>query len=229
MSVEATTVSELTAADVASRPSVVAALASRTLDVMVAGLALLALVPVIAVAATAVRLSSPGPVLFRQRRLGRGMRPFTVLKFRTMRADADSAVHREFVRSLIDGKPEPDQHGKLYKLVIDDRITRVGRFLRSWSLDELPQLINVLRGEMSLVGPRPVIEYEVEQYPDWYLRRFAVKPGLTGLWQVSGRNERTYEEMVRFDVEYAERRSLWLDLRILARTAVVVMRRQGVA
>jgi lipopolysaccharide/colanic/teichoic acid biosynthesis glycosyltransferase len=229
MSVEATTVSELTAADVASRPSVVAALASRTLDVMVAGLALLALVPVIAVAATAVRLSSPGPVLFRQRRLGRGMRPFTVLKFRTMRADADSAVHREFVRSLIDGKPEPDQHGKLYKLVVDDRITRVGRFLRSWSLDELPQLINVLRGEMSLVGPRPVIEYEVEQYPDWYLRRFAVKPGLTGLWQVSGRNERTYEEMVRFDVEYAEQRNLWLDLRILARTAVVVMRRQGVA
>jgi lipopolysaccharide/colanic/teichoic acid biosynthesis glycosyltransferase len=228
MSVEATTVSELTA-DVASPPSVVAALASRTLDVMVAGLALLALVPVIAVAATAVRLSSPGPVLFRQRRLGRGMRPFTVLKFRTMRADADSAVHRDFVRSLIDGKPEPDQHGKLYKLVVDDRITRVGRFLRSWSLDELPQLINVLRGEMSLVGPRPVIEYEVEQYPDWYLRRFAVKPGLTGLWQVSGRNERTYEEMVRFDVEYAEQRNLWLDLRILARTAVVVMRRQGVA
>ena len=229
MSVEATTVSELTAADVASRPSVVAALASRTLDVSIAGLALLVLVPVIAAAAVAVRLSSPGPVLFRQRRLGRGMRPFTVLKFRTMRADADSAVHREFVRSLIDGKPEPDQHGKLYKLVVDDRITRVGRFLRSWSLDELPQLINVLRGEMSLVGPRPVIEYEVEQYPDWYLRRFAVKPGLTGLWQVSGRNERTYEEMVRFDVEYAEQRNLWLDLRILARTAVVVMRRQGVA
>jgi lipopolysaccharide/colanic/teichoic acid biosynthesis glycosyltransferase len=108
-------------------------------------------------------------------------------------------------------------------------VTKVGRFLRSWSLDEVPQLWNVLRGEMSLVGPRPVIEYEVEQYPDWYLRRFAVKPGLTGLWQVSGRNERTYEEMVRFDIEYAERRSLWMDLRILARTALVVMRRQGVA
>jgi lipopolysaccharide/colanic/teichoic acid biosynthesis glycosyltransferase len=228
MSVEVTTVSELTA-DVTHRPSVLASLASRTLDVCVASLALLALVPVIAITALAVRSTSPGPVLFRQRRLGRGMRPFTVLKFRTMRADADSAVHREFVRSLIDGKPKPDQHGKLYKLVVDDRITRVGRFLRSWSLDELPQLINVLRGDMSLVGPRPVIEYEVEQYPDWYLRRFAVKPGLTGLWQVSGRNERTYEEMVRFDVEYAEQRNLWLDLRILARTALVVMRRQGVA
>jgi lipopolysaccharide/colanic/teichoic acid biosynthesis glycosyltransferase len=227
MSVDVTTVRELTGVE--RRPNPVAATASRVLDVLIAGLALLALVPVIAVAAAAVRLSSPGPVLFRQRRLGRGMRPFTVLKFRTMRADADSAVHRDFVRSLIDNKPEPEQHGKLYKLVVDDRVTRVGRFLRSWSLDEVPQLINVLRGEMSLVGPRPVIEYEVEQYPDWYLRRFAVKPGLTGLWQVSGRNERTYEEMVRFDVEYAESRNLWLDLRILARTAVVVMRRQGVA
>jgi lipopolysaccharide/colanic/teichoic acid biosynthesis glycosyltransferase len=227
MSVEVTTMAELTRAE--PQPRAAASLAHRLLDVAVAGLVLVALVPLIAAAALAVRLTSPGPVLFRQRRLGRGMRPFTVLKFRTMRADADSTVHRDFVRSLIAGKPEPDEHGQLYKLVVDDRVTRVGRFLRSWSLDEVPQLWNVLRGEMSLVGPRPVIEYEVEQYPDWYLRRFAVKPGMTGLWQVSGRNERTYEEMVRFDVEYAERRSLWLDLRILARTALVVMRRQGVA
>jgi lipopolysaccharide/colanic/teichoic acid biosynthesis glycosyltransferase len=168
-------------------------------------------------------------VLFRQRRLGRNMRPFTVLKFRTMKADADSAVHREYVRSLIGADPEQHARGELYKLAVDPRVTPVGRFLRSWSIDEVPQLWNVLRGDMSLVGPRPVIEYEVEQYPEWYLRRFAVKPGMTGLWQVSGRNERTYEEMVRFDVEYAERRSLWMDLRILARTALVVMRRQGVA
>jgi lipopolysaccharide/colanic/teichoic acid biosynthesis glycosyltransferase len=227
MSVDITTMTELTGSEAPPRAAV--SLVHRILDMAVAGLALVVLVPVIAAAAVAVRLSSPGPVLFRQRRLGRGMRPFTVLKFRTMRADADSAVHREFVRSLIAGKPEPDEHGQLYKLVVDDRVTRVGRFLRSWSLDEVPQLWNVLRGDMSLVGPRPVIEYEVEQYPDWYLERFAVKPGMTGLWQVSGRNERTYEEMVRFDVEYAERRSLWLDLRILARTALVVMRRQGVA
>ena len=157
------------------------------------------------------------------------MRPFTVLKFRTMRADADSALHRDYVRSLIGTDAPENPPDNLYKLVVDPRVTQVGRFLRSWSLDEIPQLWNVLRGEMSLVGPRPVIEYEVEQYPDWYLRRFAVKPGLTGLWQVSGRNERTYEEMVRFDIEYAERRSLWMDLRILARTAIVVMRRQGVA
>jgi lipopolysaccharide/colanic/teichoic acid biosynthesis glycosyltransferase len=227
MSVDVSTMAELTRT--VARPRPATSLARRALDVSVAGTVLLLMVPVIAVAAIAVRLSSPGPVLFRQRRLGRNMRPFTVLKFRTMRADADSALHRDYVRSLIGTQPPEDAPDNLYKLVIDPRVTRVGRFLRSWSLDEVPQLWNVLRGEMSLVGPRPVIEYEVEQYPDWYLRRFAVKPGLTGLWQVSGRNEKTYEEMVRFDIEYAERRSLWLDLRILARTALVVMRRQGVA
>ena len=227
MSVDVSTMVELTST--VARPKPATSLARRALDVTVAGTVLLVLVPVIVVSAIAVRLSSPGPVLFRQRRLGRQMQPFTVLKFRTMRADADSALHRDYVRSLIGTQPPDDAPDNLYKLVIDPRVTRVGRFLRSWSIDELPQLWNVLRGEMSLVGPRPVIEYEVEQYPDWYLRRFAVKPGLTGLWQVSGRNEKTYEEMVRYDIEYAERRSLWLDLRILARTALVVMRRQGVA
>jgi len=227
MSVDVSTMAELTRT--MSRPAPASMMARRALDVAVAGTVLLAMVPVIAITAIAVRMTSPGPVLFRQRRLGRQMRPFTVLKFRTMRADADSAVHREYVRQLIGTTPEDQRREGLFKLAVDDRITRVGRFLRSWSLDELPQLWNVLRGEMSLVGPRPVIEYEVEQYPDWYLRRFAVKPGLTGLWQVSGRNELSYEDMVRFDIEYAERRSLWLDVRILARTALVVMRRQGVA
>ena len=227
MTVDITTAAELTAP--ATRPGLVENLARRTLDIAVAAVVLLLMAPVIAVVALTVRLSSPGPVFFRQRRLGRSMRPFTVLKFRTMRANADSALHRDYVRSLIGTDAPENPPDNLYKLVVDPRVTKVGRFLRSWSLDEVPQLWNVLRGEMSLVGPRPVIEYEVEQYPDWYLRRFAVKPGLTGLWQVSGRNERTYEEMVRFDVEYAERRSLWMDLRILARTAIVVMRRQGVA
>jgi lipopolysaccharide/colanic/teichoic acid biosynthesis glycosyltransferase len=227
MSVDVSTMAELTRT--VTRPKPATSLARRALDVSIAGTALLVLVPVIVVAAIAVRLSSPGPVLFRQRRLGRHMRPFTVLKFRTMKADADSAVHKEYVRQMIGTQPEEPPREGLYKLAVDDRITGVGRFLRSWSLDEVPQLWNVLRGEMSLVGPRPVIEYEVEQYPDWYLRRFAVKPGLTGLWQVSGRNELSYEDMVRFDIEYAERRSLWLDLRILARTALVVVRRQGVA
>jgi lipopolysaccharide/colanic/teichoic acid biosynthesis glycosyltransferase len=227
MSVDVSTMAELTRTVTRAKPAT--SLARRALDVSIAGTVLLVLVPVIVVAAIAVRATSPGPVLFRQRRLGRHMRPFTVLKFRTMRADADSKVHREYVRQLIGTEQEGQRREGLYKLAVDDRITRVGRFLRSWSLDEVPQLWNVLRGEMSLVGPRPVIEYEVEQYPDWYLRRFAVKPGLTGLWQVSGRNELSYEDMVRFDIEYAERRSLWLDLRILVRTALVVMRRQGVA
>jgi lipopolysaccharide/colanic/teichoic acid biosynthesis glycosyltransferase len=204
------------------------AVARRMFDIAFATVSLLLLAPIILVAALAVMASSPGPVLFRQRRLGRDRTPFTVLKFRTMWAGADSGPHREYVQTLLEGGAgEPD--GGLYKLAVDDRVTRIGRFLRSWSLDELPQLFNVLRGEMSLVGPRPVIPYEAELYPDDYLPRFAVKPGLTGLWQVSGRNERTYEEMVRFDVEYAERRSLGLDALILLKTVWVVLRRKGVA
>jgi lipopolysaccharide/colanic/teichoic acid biosynthesis glycosyltransferase len=210
------------------RVVIASAVARRVLDVAVATAALLVLAPIILVVALAVLASSPGPVLFRQRRLGRDRTPFTVLKFRTMWAEADSAPHREYVRTLLDGGTS-EPNGGLYKLAVDDRVTRVGRFLRSWSLDELPQLINVLRGEMSLVGPRPVIPYEAELYPDDYLPRFSVKPGLTGLWQVSGRNERTYEEMVRFDVEYAERRSLALDALILVKTVWVVLRRKGVA
>jgi lipopolysaccharide/colanic/teichoic acid biosynthesis glycosyltransferase len=204
------------------------ALAGRILDLTLATVALLVLAPIIVLTALAVRLDSPGPIIFRQRRLGRDQRPFTVLKFRTMRAHADCTPHREYTRQLItrgDAKPE----GGLYKLAVDDRVTRIGRRLRSWSLDELPQLINVLKGEMSLVGPRPVLEYEVDHYPGWYMDRFAVKPGLTGLWQVSGRNERSYEEMVRFDVEYAQRKGLLLDIRILVKTVWVVLRRKGVA
>lgn len=215
------------------------ALLFRTFDVLVSALLLIVLSPIMALVALAVRLDSPGPALFRQERLGRRMTPFQVLKFRTMRTGADSTPHRDYVRSLIADEPAradggvtgqaDGENGVLFKLAVDDRITRVGRFLRSWSLDELPQLWNVLRGDMSLVGPRPVIPYEVEFYPEWYFDRFGVKPGLTGLWQVSGRNERTYEEMVRFDVDYVERKSFVLDFQILARTAWVVARRQGVA
>ncbi len=206
--------------------------ARRLLDITVAGGVLLALSPLLAAIALAIRLESRGPVIFRQRRLGQGLQPFTVLKFRTMRHGVDAAPHRDYVHSLID-QPDGAERGRLYKLSVDDRVTATGRFLRSWSLDELPQLVNVLRGEMALVGPRPVIPYEVERYPEPYLRRFAVKPGLTGLWQVSGRNERTYDEMVRYDIEYAQRAcqrgALLLDLSILARTLPVVLGRQGVA
>jgi lipopolysaccharide/colanic/teichoic acid biosynthesis glycosyltransferase len=200
----------------------------RTTDFLVATLLLLLATPLLVLIALAIRIDSKGPVLFRQRRVGRGQREFTIFKFRTMCHDADATRHRKYVQTLIGGNSQAER-GRLYKLSVDDRVTRVGRVLRSWSLDELPQLINVLRGQMALVGPRPVIPYEVEMYPKDYLRRFAVKPGLTGLWQVSGRNERTYDEMVSFDIEYAEADSLLLDLRILIKTVPVVLRRQGVA
>jgi lipopolysaccharide/colanic/teichoic acid biosynthesis glycosyltransferase len=200
----------------------------RALDVLVAGGLLLVLLPLLVLLVLAVRLDSSGPALFRQRRAGRGLREFTMLKFRTMYTGADATPHREYVQALIGDERGPER-GRLYKLSVDDRVTRVGRFLRSWSLDELPQLINVLLGQMALVGPRPVIPYEVEMYPEDYLGRFDVKPGLTGLWQVSGRNERTYEEMVKLDVQYAHEASLLLDLRILVKTVPVVLRRQGVA
>lgn len=203
----------------------------RALDVVLAaGLLVLAL-PLLAVAALAIALDSPGPVLFRQRRLGRDQRPFTMLKLRTMRADADPARHRDYVHQLIETAAEAPSTSSsaLFKLATDDRITRVGRVLRRTSIDELPQMWNVLCGGMSLVGPRPVLAYEVEKYPRWYLRRFAVRPGLTGLWQVSGRNERTYEEMIVLDIAYAEGRSLSLDLVILIKTVGVVLRRRGVA
>jgi len=200
----------------------------RTLDVVAAVVLLILLTPVLALIALVVKLDSPGPVLFRQRRLGRDRAPFTVHKFRTMKQGASHDVHRAFVLSLIAGEePAPVKGEPRFKLSGDARVTRVGRFLRRSSLDELPQLWNVLRGEMSLVGPRPPIPYEVEHYPPHWLARFAVKPGVTGLWQVNGRSELTMEEMVKLDIEYAERRSLWLNLRILARTVPVVLTARG--
>jgi len=200
----------------------------RALDIVVAGSLLLLLSPLLLVIVLIIRLESSGPAIFRQQRLGHKLHPFTIFKFRTMRHGADVAPHREYVQSLIK-RPRGSERGRLYKLSVDDRVTKVGRFLRSWSLDELPQLLNVLRGHMALVGPRPVIPYEVDLYPEAYLGRFNVKPGLTGLWQVSGRNERTYDEMVRLDIEYAERASLLLDLSIIARTVPILISRRGVA
>jgi len=203
--------------------------ARRVLDVTLAGLVIVLLSPLLIALAIAIRLDSPGPALFRQRRIGYGQREFTVFKFRSMRSDADPRGHRDYVTALIRGKEASGGRDNLYKLAVDDRITPVGRWIRRWSLDELPQLFNVVSGDMALVGPRPAIPYEVAEYPSWYLDRFSVKPGLTGLWQVSGRNERTYEEMVRLDIEYAERRSLLLDLSILARTPLTVLARKGAA
>jgi lipopolysaccharide/colanic/teichoic acid biosynthesis glycosyltransferase len=195
--------------------------------VAIAAIALSVCAPILIVAAIAVRLETDGPVVFRQRRLGRRRTPFVVYKLRTLRHGADPAVHRDYINSLLSGT-EPEQPG-LYKLTADDRVTRVGRFLRRSSIDELPQLVNVLRGEMSIVGPRPVIEYESESYPPSYNRRFAVKPGMTGLWQVSGRSERSYVEMLELDIEWAEQASVGLYLSIVARTPAALLRSSSAA
>ncbi|HEX5711811.1 MAG TPA: sugar transferase [Solirubrobacterales bacterium] len=219
-------------ADSASESRWLAAL-RRLFDIVFATTLIVLFSPILIAVAVAVRLDSHGPSLFRQRRVGHREREFTLFKFRSMRLDADPRGHKEYVTALIkgaDGSANGDGEGKdLYKLAVDNRITPVGRWIRKWSLDELPQLFNVLLGDMTLVGPRPAIPYEVAEYPNWYLQRFSVKPGLTGYWQVSGRNERTYEEMVRLDIEYAERRSLGLDLSILVKTPWVVLSRKGVA
>jgi lipopolysaccharide/colanic/teichoic acid biosynthesis glycosyltransferase len=201
----------------------------RLIDLGGSSLLILLFSPLLIGVALAVRVNSPGPALFRQRRVGLERSEFTIFKFRSMRLDADPQGHREYVTALIDGKAASHGRENLYKLAVDDRITPVGRWIRRWSLDELPQLFNVFLGDMSLVGPRPAIPYEVEAYPAWYLERFAVKPGMTGLWQVSGRNERTYEEMVRLDIEYVENRSLLGDLAILAKTPITVLARKGAA
>ena len=203
----------------------------RVLDLFVALTLIILFSPILAAVALAVRLDSRGPALFRQRRVGAGQREFTLYKFRSMRLDADPRGHREYVTALIKGEGTSSESGRenLYKVAVDNRITPVGRRIRQWSLDELPQLFNVVLGDMTLVGPRPAIPYEVAEYPNWYLRRFSVKPGLTGLWQVSGRSERTYEEMVRLDIEYTERRSLGLDLLILLKTPWTVLSRKGAA
>jgi lipopolysaccharide/colanic/teichoic acid biosynthesis glycosyltransferase len=215
----------------------------RALDIVGSAVLLVIMAPLLCVIVIAVRLDSPGPAVFRQLRVGRNRKPFTVNKFRSMYNGAAHDRHREFVLRLIKGDPPQhdvpdteiageDAPGRnpprpYYKMIADPRITRVGRALRRSSLDELPQLWNVLRGEMSLVGPRPAIPYEVEHYPPAWLDRFAVKPGLTGLWQVSGRSSVTLDEMVRLDIEYAHRRTLWLNLWILIRTMPAVISTKG--
>jgi lipopolysaccharide/colanic/teichoic acid biosynthesis glycosyltransferase len=199
----------------------------RVLDVVVAAVALIVLSPVLLAIAALIRLDSPGWVVFRQRRVGRDLDEFTVNKFRTMRADADHEKHRAYVLGLIAGRGDEDRQRPMLKLAGDDRITRVGAHLRRTSLDELPQLWNVLRGDMSLVGPRPPIPYEVEQYREHWLRRFAVKPGLTGLWQVNGRSEVSVEDMMQLDIEYVRRRSVWLNVKIIVRTIPVVLSCRG--
>jgi exopolysaccharide biosynthesis polyprenyl glycosylphosphotransferase len=199
----------------------------RASDIIIAALALALLAPVWLVVALLIKLDSRGPVFYKQERVGMDGRLFLFYKFRTMRTGADDAAHREYLKQYIAGQSETnlgDEEKPVYKLRGDTRITRLGRILRRLSLDELPQLLNVLRGDMSVVGPRPPIPYEVEAYELWHRKRLDMKPGLTGLWQVSGRNRLPFEEMVRLDLFYIENWSLLLDLKIILRTLPVMLR-----
>jgi lipopolysaccharide/colanic/teichoic acid biosynthesis glycosyltransferase len=195
-------------------------LAKRALDIIVALLALALLSPVLLLAALLIKLTSRGPVLFRGTVIGRYGRPFTYYKLRTMVVDGDDGAHRRFIQQFV-------AQGPLRKLVDDPRITPVGRWLRRTSLDEMAQMINVLRGQMSIVGPRPPVPYEYEHYTPYHQRRLAVPPGITGLAQVRARSRASFEEMVAIDLEYIRRRSLALDVVIMARTIWVVLSARG--
>jgi lipopolysaccharide/colanic/teichoic acid biosynthesis glycosyltransferase len=202
----------------------------RGLDVL-GSLALLMLMsPVMVLIAILVKATSRGPVFFRQERIGQRGKPFTMLKFRSMRPDAGHAIHKDYVTWFIksSGQAKDAAGAGVFKITNDPRITAVGRILRNTSLDEFPQFINVLRGEMSLVGPRPPLPYEVEQYKSWHLRRvLEAKPGITGLWQVTGRSRTTFDEMVRLDIRYARSVSLWTDVKILLATPRAVISGKG--
>jgi len=200
----------------------------RLIDVALAAVALIALSPLLLLIAVAVRLDSPGPVIFRQLRLGRNQRPFVMLKFRTMWRDADDRLHREAVHKTANGiRTELPNGKKVYKSLDDPRITRLGKVLRATGLDELPQIVNVLRGEMSLVGPRPAVPYELPYYKPWHHNRFAVRPGITGLWQVKRSHSTDFDDMMRLDVEYTASCSVWEDLKLMALTIPSIVRERG--
>jgi exopolysaccharide biosynthesis polyprenyl glycosylphosphotransferase len=210
----------------------VAGALKRTLDIVGSTVALILFAPLFLVIAIAIKTTSKGPVFFRQERIGQNGQSFVFLKFRSMKANNDSSIHQDYVRQLIAGKAERHQSngngGGVFKLTEDPRITPVGAFLRRTSMDELPQFFNVLQGEMSLVGPRPPLPYEVEAYDFWHRRRLIeVKPGITGLWQVSGRSRVTFDEMVRLDLRYARSWSPWMDLKILLLTPRAVLLGEG--
>jgi len=196
--------------------------AKRAIDVIGSALGLVLLSPLLLILAVAIVVDTGRPVLFHQIRLGRGLREFRVLKFRTMKFGATSEAHRAYIKKLATGRVDEDG---LKKLTEDPRVTRMGAFLRRTSLDELPQLVNVLAGDMSLVGPRPALEYELEYYTDEHYERFAVRPGMTGLWQVSGRSELGFTEMLDLDADYARFSDLVTDVKILLKTPAAAVSR----
>jgi lipopolysaccharide/colanic/teichoic acid biosynthesis glycosyltransferase len=212
--------------------------AKRLVDAVGAALLLVLLSPMLLLIAVAVRIDSKGPALFIQDRVGAKLArrdgrkdwirsDFSVYKFRSMYADADDDSHREYIREFVNGEAAENEEGPRFKLVGDPRVTRVGRIIRRTSADELPQLLNVLLGDMSLVGPRPVPPYEVDEYSRWHLERFNALPGITGYWQVHGRGSVPFEEMMRMDIYYVRNQSFWLDIKLLAQTLPAVVSAKG--
>jgi lipopolysaccharide/colanic/teichoic acid biosynthesis glycosyltransferase len=204
----------------------------RLFDIIGSIFALIFFTPLMLLIAGLVKLTSRGPVFFKQERIGYLGKLFIFRKFRTMVTDSDESIHKDYISKLIQGKTQEINRGTndqpLYKIKDDPRITSLGRILRKTSLDELPQFFNVLKGEMSLVGPRPPIPYEIVHYQNWHLRRVLdVKPGISGLWQVSGRSITTFNEMVRLDLQYAQHQSLSLDLRIILKTFAALFNTKG--
>ena len=215
----------------------------RIMDIVGSLILLFLVAPMMFAVAIAIHLDSDGPIIFRQKRVGARRKAegrwervsFIIFKFRTMIHNADDGLHREFVRSFIQNDDDTmtrlqdntvDEQDR-YKLANDTRITRVGAFLRKTSLDELPQLFNILKGNMSLVGPRPALDYEVQLYAPWQLRRLETLPGLTGLWQITGRSSVNFESMMALDIDYIENQSIWLDLKILFKTPHAVLFGKG--
>jgi exopolysaccharide biosynthesis polyprenyl glycosylphosphotransferase len=203
----------------------------RSTDIVISLAVLFLGFPFLLAIALLIKLTSRGPVFFKQERVGEDGRSFALFKFRTMRTDCDDSIHREFTRNFIQGRmPEPSLDANdctVYKLTDDPRITAVGGFLRKTSLDELPQFINILKGEMTIVGPRPPLLYEYECYDEWAKQRLKVRPGLTGLWQVSGRSAVSFKEMVHMDIYYIENWSLLLDFNIMLKTVPVMLAGTG--
>lgn len=213
-------------------PKHVSRFVKRAIDILGSLCAIIVLSPLLLTISVLIKVTSRGPILFRQNRIGRYGATFTFLKFRSMYIANDETIHMDYVTQFISGKNEAEKelagHNEVFKLKNDPRVTRMGRLLRRSSLDELPQFLNVLRGEMSLVGPRPPVPYEVACYKTWHRRRLMnIKPGITGLWQVGGRSKVKFDDMVRLDLKYAATWSVWLDIKILMKTPAAVVSGEG--